>query len=54
MLSQLKPALLMTIVLTIVTGILYPLLVTGAAQTLFAHKANGSLITKNGVVVGSA
>jgi K+-transporting ATPase ATPase C chain len=43
MLSELKPAILITIVFTLLTGILYPLAVTGAAQLLFPHQANGSL-----------
>jgi K+-transporting ATPase ATPase C chain len=54
MLSELRPAILITIVFTILTGILYPLGVTGAAQALFPHQANGSLVTKSGNVIGSA
>src|SRR5947209_4673249 len=54
MLSQIKPALMMTIVLSVLTGIIYPLVVTGFAQTFFAQAANGSLVKRNGVVVGSA
>ena len=46
-------AIRLFIVLTIVTGILYPLVVTGIAQTAFKSQANGSLISKNGKVVGS-
>src|SRR5579871_2603418 len=46
-------SILMTIATTILLGILYPLAVTGIAQVLFPEKANGQLITRNGVVVGS-
>lgn len=53
MLSQLWPALRINIFLTILLGIGYPLAVTGISQVLFPHQANGSLITKNGQVVGS-
>jgi len=52
MFAELKPAILITIVLTILTGILYPLAVTGAAQALFHKQANGSLIERNGQVFG--
>jgi K+-transporting ATPase ATPase C chain len=51
---QLLPALRMTIVLTILLGILYPVAMTGVAQGLFSSQANGSLIRRNGTVVGSA
>jgi K+-transporting ATPase ATPase C chain len=46
-------AILMTVVTTILLGIIYPLAVTGIAKVLFPGKANGSLIQRNGVVVGS-
>jgi len=51
--KQLKPAILLFFVMTLITGIFYPLLVTGIAQVLFPSQANGSLITANGQVVGS-
>lgn len=52
--SLLKPALLMLLVLTLVTGVAYPLLVTGMAQLVFPNQANGSLIYQNAKPVGSA
>ena len=53
MLKELKPALLMLLVLTVITGVAYPALVTGIAQLLFKSQANGSLIEREGKVVGS-
>src|SRR5580658_5619826 len=53
MLSQLWPALRINIFLTILLGVGYPLLVTGISQVLFPHQANGSLIARNGQVIGS-
>lgn len=53
MIQQLKPAFLMTLVLTVLTGLVYPGVVTGLCQILFPAKANGSLIAPNGQVIGS-
>lgn len=53
LLRQLRPALLMTLLLTLIAGIIYPLAVTGAAQALFPTQANGSLVYVNGKPIGS-
>jgi potassium-transporting ATPase KdpC subunit len=53
MLRQLKIALILLGIFTIVTGIIYPLFVTGIAQAFFHRQANGSLITDNGTNIGS-
>jgi K+-transporting ATPase ATPase C chain len=53
MLKELKPAILITFVMTILTGIVYPLTVTGIAQTVFRKQASGSLIERDGRVIGS-
>jgi K+-transporting ATPase ATPase C chain len=51
---QFLPALIMTICLTVLTGILYPLAVSGASAVLFPHQASGSLVRADGKVVGSS
>ena len=50
---QLRPALMMLLILTVLTGVMYPLAVTGLAQLLFPTQANGSLMTRDGKVIGS-
>jgi K+-transporting ATPase ATPase C chain len=52
--KQIRPAIAMTLLLCVVTGVLYPAAVTGLAQVLFPRQANGSLVSANGRVVGSA
>ncbi len=52
--TQVRPALLLFVILTIITGVVYPLVVTGIAQVLFPHQANGSLMVKDGKTVGSS
>ncbi|MBU6471101.1 MAG: potassium-transporting ATPase subunit C, partial [Alphaproteobacteria bacterium] len=53
MLKQLLSAALMMIVMTVLTGLLYPLAVTGLAQAIFPDQANGSLVRVDGRVIGS-
>jgi len=54
LIRQLRPAILVLLVFTVVGGIIYPLVATGIGQVAFHDKANGSLIRRDGVVVGSA
>lgn len=51
--KQLLPALKMTVLLTVLTGLIYPAAITGLCQILFREKANGSLIEQNGHLIGS-
>ena len=53
MIKDLKPALLLFVLLTLLTGAAYPLLVTGISQVLFPGRANGSLIEGDGMILGS-
>ncbi len=53
MLSELKPAILMTLLFTVLTGLIYPLSITGLAQAFFYRQANGSLVEQNGRIIGS-
>jgi K+-transporting ATPase ATPase C chain len=52
--SQIRPALMLLLTFMLLTGLIYPLVVTGLAQLLFPRQANGSLIVQNGQTVGSA
>jgi K+-transporting ATPase ATPase C chain len=54
MLQEIRPAIVLVIALALITGLAYPLAMTGVAQVLFPHQANGSLIVKDGKVIGSA
>jgi len=54
LLKQLRPAIASFFVLSVITGLIYPFAVTGVAQVVFPRQANGSLIVKDGQVVGSA
>ena len=54
MLQQLAPALRMTVLLTVLTGLVYPGVITGLCQVFFRNQANGSLVAQNGQIIGSS
>jgi K+-transporting ATPase ATPase C chain len=54
MLRELRPAIVLVIILTVITGLIYPLVMTGIAGVLFPNQAQGSLVTVDGKVVGSS
>ena len=51
MFRQIRPAIVLMLLMTVLTGLAYPLAITGVAQLLFPHQAGGSLVTRDGKVI---